>query len=167
MEPPILDVADLAVWARQEIAPDDAYANLIVNAVSVLINARAGRSGSDTWTKANAPARIKDIAGVIARRNWLNPTQVTHEGSIGPIGGDTYIKDFAAGLSLTEAEEQEILRLAGLQEESSGAGILGTMSFHTGQGRRDEVIYLPDTGGSDWMIPFVDTSQDTFYRPVD
>lgn len=163
---PFVPVSVLAVWVQEEIAEDDAYANMILAAATVAVLSYAdmepGEEGS--WDASTAPSRIKDIVAGIAKRNWINPSRLTREGSIGPIGGDSYVAAMAAGMELTDYEMSEIARLS--TGATPGAGSLSILTFTTGRGypNRDEPMYLHDSAGVG--IPYLDRSQDPYYFPT-
>lgn len=163
---PLVPVSVLAVWVQEEIAEDDDYANMILQAATVAVLSYAdmepGEEGS--WDRTTAPNRIKDIVAGIAKRNWINPSRLTKEGNIGPIGGDSYVAAMAAGMELTDYEMSEIARLS--TGTVPGAGTLSILTFTTSRGlpERDEPMYLHDSSGVG--IPYLDRSRAPYYFPT-
>lgn len=156
---PWVTIPELAVWVQQPIPPEDPFADLVLQASTLLVSTATGYHDTEhEFTPASAPPRLRVIVAQVAKRNYLNPTQVTREGSIGPIGGDTYAAAFAAGMSLTEEEEAQIARIArdaveGPASDTSGHLRIFTFNVaHNPVGRRAGT-HLPDSSGSDWHIP--------------
>ena len=156
---PWITLNELAVWARRPIAPGDEFAAAVLEASTLVVSWATGYHGTtQQFTSATAPDRLKVIVAQVAKRNYLNPDQVTREGNVGPLGGDTYAEAFAAGMALTETEEAEIAKIARLAVEGSAAsstgdfGVLRIIPAHHA-GRPSHGVFLPDASGSDWMIP--------------
>lgn len=157
---PWVTTDELSVWVQRPVAPGDEYAALVLKASTILVSWATGYDGTEhEFTALTAPDRLKIIVAQIAKRNYLNPTQITREGSIGPIGGDTYAAAFAAGMELTEEEEAEIAKIARKAIEGPGAGddsnylhVVGFNVAHNPVGRRSGT-HIPDSSGSDWFIP--------------
>lgn len=162
---PWITVDELSVWVQEDIPPTDAYAQLVVKASTILVSHATGYHGTDReFTTATAPDRLKIVVAQVAKRNWLNPTQITREGNVGPLGGDTYAEAMAAGMSLTDEESAVVAKVA--REFYEGAGTGGRLSvvrFGVAHNARadDTVPHVPDVGaegtdfaaGSDWMFP--------------
>lgn len=156
---PWITVGELSVWTRTQISPDDPFALLVLEAATILVNSATGYAGTeDEFTVATAPGMLKIIVGQVAKRNYLNPDQVVREGNVGPLGGDTYAQAYAAGMTLTEEERAEIARIAREAVEGGGRkgglSVIGYSVAHNSVGRRG--TFLPDSSGSDWMIPMED-----------
>lgn len=146
---PLLAVSELAVWARQEIADDDAFALAVIDAASLKTRTAAKQP---TWDVATIPAEARLVCIQLAKRTFLNPDAVVSEGGIGPIGGDRYVEDFARTLEFTDAE------LATLADASGSAAAAGNGLWvqPTSNGEMlslDRDVYLFDDSGSDWGIP--------------
>lgn len=157
---PLVSVSELAVWVQEDIPEGDEYANLVVKAATVAVTSYADMDPA--WSLETAPDRIKNIVAQIAKRNWINPSRLTREGSIGPIGGDAYVAAMAAGMDLTDYEMSEISRLA--EGPTPGAGNLSILTFTTGRGVHRDPLYLQDNRGS--TIPFLDHGKDPYYFPT-
>lgn len=156
---PWVTIPELAVWVQQPIPPADPFADLVLQASTLVVSTATGYHGTKhEFTPATAPPRLRVIVAQVAKRNYLNPNQVTHEGSIGPIGGDTYAAAFAAGMTLTEAEEAQIAKIAREAIEGPSGDTTGQLHIitfnvaHNPRGRRAGT-HLPDSSGSDWHIP--------------
>lgn len=158
---PLVSVATLAVWVQEDIPLDDEYAQTVVMAATVAVLSYADKE--DEWTVATAPNRIKDIVAGVAKRNWLNPNRLLREGSIGPIGGDSYVAAMAAGMDLTDYEMSEIARLS--TGSAPGAGTLGVLQFTTGRGTVEpDELYLYDNAES--PLIFASRTKDPYYFPT-
>lgn len=146
---PLLSVEELAIWARQDIAVDDAFALAVIDAASL-------KTRSETkqwlWDLSTIPPEARLVCIQLAKRTYLNPDAIVSEGGIGPIGGDRYVEDFARTLEFTDAE------LAVLSEASGAAAAAGNGLWiqPTSNGEMlgiDRDVYLFDDSGSDWGIP--------------
>lgn len=158
---PLVSVSELAVWVREDISEDDDYANLIVRAATVAVTSYADMDPA--WTLETAPSRIKNIVAQIAKRNWINSSRLTREGSIGPIGGDAYVAEMAAGMDLTDYEMSEIARLSS-GGSPPGSGNMSIVTFTTGRGAPYGGLRLQDSRGSG--IAFLDYEKDPYYFPT-
>lgn len=158
---PLVSISELAVWVQEDIPEDDEYANLVVRAATVAVTSYADMDPA--WTLGTAPSRIRNIVAQIAKRNWINPTRLTREGSIGPIGGDAYVAAMAAGMDLTDYEMAEIARLSS-GGSPPGSGNMSILTFTTGRGTPQGPLYLQDNRGSG--IVFLDREKDPYYFPT-
>lgn len=159
----LITIQELAIWARREIEPDDTFATTVISAASLVV---AETAQHPEWTRTGltaAPPRAKLICATLAKRTYLNPDAVVREGSVGPIGGDTVVEDFARTLELTEAE---IATLQGFVGEGTGAVYSGLWVQPTTRGELEMGdVFIPDSGGSDWMIPYGDASEEFWFAP--
>jgi hypothetical protein len=159
----LITLQELATWARREIEPDDTFAATVISAASLVVSETAQHP---EWTRSGAtaaPPRAKLICAMLAKRTYLNPDAVVREGSIGPIGGDSYIEDFARTLELTAAETAT---LQGFIGDGTGAAYGGLWIQPTTRGDLEmQGVFIPDSGGSDWMIPYGDASEDFWFSP--
>ena len=158
MADPLITVAELALWARETIDPADPYANLVVNAASLVVRDTAEHP---EWTAAGetaAPDRAKLITAIIAKRAWINSEGIVAEGGMGPLGGDRYIEEVARGMlfEMTEAERET---LEGFITVAAGSTGLWTMTISNGPLEMQGPTYAFDSSGSDWMLPFLGAYQ--------
>lgn len=159
----LITIQELADWSRREIEPDDAFAIKVVAAASLVVSEAAQHP---EWTRTGetaAPPRAKLICAMLAKRTFLNPDAVVREGSIGPVGGDTVVEDFARTLELTAAE---LATLQGFIGTGDGAVFGGLWVQPTTRGELEMAgVFIPDSGGSDWMIPYGDASEEFWFSP--
>lgn len=156
---PWITVDELAVWARREIEPTDPFALKVVEGATIAVSSATGYHETEhEFTPVTAPDRLKVITALVAKRAYLNPDQIRTEGSVGPLGGDTYAEAFAAGLTLTEEEQAEIAQVARRAITGRKGAGLSVLTFNVRHNPKGSGAgtYLPDSSGSDWMIPMGD-----------
>lgn len=160
----IVSVAQLEV-ATQSVAgslADDTFAAWVLEEASGLVcdTARHPEWEDDP---SKAPRVARRICLMVAKRTYENPGSVIQEGAVGPLGGDRVLDAQAMGLNLTEAEEEELIDLRG----GGNAGGLWVQPIGDGDAP-DRTVYLFDSSGSDWAIPYADfDSTDAFNTPDD
>jgi len=128
---PLLTAATLAMLADEGDTPENlAYGDYCIQAASILVAEAAGHpdwlgvaADGTVMDPVAAPRRAVMIAEQLAKRSYLNPNAVVQEGSIGPIGGDRTIEEFARTFEFTEFEAAY---LAELKAESGLVGGTGT-----------------------------------------
>lgn len=160
----LITIQDLNGWIPgREIEPDDTLATNVISAASLVVSETARHP---EWTRTGAtaaPARAKLICVLLAKRTYLNPNAVVREGSIGPIGGDAYVEDLVRTMELTEAE---IATLQGFIGDGTGSTVGGLWVQPTTRGELETGdVFIPDSGGSDWMIPYGDASEEFWFSP--
>ena len=100
--------------------------------------------------------RTARIVAQVAKRAYKNPDQITREGNVGPLGGDTYAAAYAAGLTLTEEERAEIARISREAVEGASSGnrlrVL-TFGVYHNPVVADRDGHVTDSSGTDWTIP--------------
>lgn len=171
LTPTLVTLAELGVICKKEIAPDDAFALMMVDLASDLVRDEARHfewvgSGGDGVTTVDVPFKAKMICLLVAKRAYQNPKMVKSEGGVGPLGGDTFADDFAAGLTLTDAETAELQKMRG----DGGSGDPNGMWILTNTTGLPETNtgYVFDDSGSDWAIPYIDfPSTDAMTDPSD
>jgi hypothetical protein len=144
---PLLTIGTLSIITRTDIELGDPFATWVINGASMVV---ADAAEHEDWLDeidgapiVPAPARAILIAENLAKRTYLNPNSVIAEGSIGPIGGDRYVEDFARAFELTAYEREVLGALAG--GSSSSVGGLWTQATENRPGLDvDPTIYLPD-----------------------
>lgn len=152
---PWVTIEELRVWTRKPGIPaEDPFALTVLKAATIVVSEETGLHYDDErrFTKASAPDRLKIIVAQVAKRAYLNPDQIRTEGAIGPLGGDTYAEAYAAGLELTEAEEETIAKVMegfGAEPPANTLQVVrvGPMTPQRGG------VYVPDSSGSDWFFP--------------
>jgi hypothetical protein len=152
---PLLNSDTLELLAEESPLERPEYGDYCIQAASVIVADAAGRpdwlgvapDGSDMPVVA-APRRAVMIAEQLAKRSYINPNAVVAEGSVGPIGGDRTIEDFARTFELTEIESEylaEVRRTTGIVDSGSGTGGLWVLQIENRPYGEDwAAIYLPD-----------------------
>lgn len=152
----LITVADLALWANEEIESDDPYAIAIVEGASLVVRTRAKQP---TW--GDVGVVVPDIAILIckmlANRAWTNGVVGVVADSIGPLS-QRLVEDFARGMELTPREAADLDALW-------PAGTSTGRSFWIqplDSGPLEAVGYRYDNSGSDWAIPMIDGTEDGY-----
>lgn len=131
---------ELRTWTREPIDAEEdvVFADSIIDAVSLRISEELGHpefleDSSDVNTRS-----ARAVALQVARRTYLNPDQETRTAAIGPIGGVSYLEDFAQALTLTESELERLARIR--RDDSGGTGGLGLVRIE----RDDPLLHTED-----------------------
>jgi hypothetical protein len=154
---PLLTADTLALLADEVESglENPAYGDYCIQSASVLVADAAGRpdwlgiaADGAEMTPNLAPRRAVMIAEQLAKRSYLNPNAVVQEGSIGPIGGDRTIEDFARTFEFTEVEAAylaEVKRTTGIVDTGSAGTGLWTLEMEVRPYGADwATIFLPD-----------------------
>jgi len=145
----------LAIWAQQRPLLDEDFAELVIEAVSTLV----WRYGDSDWEPETLPPRARDIAYVVAKDYYLNPTLLRSE-TTGPIT-ETRAEGVLRGLTLTPEEQAELQDLAANTEVSAdGVWTLGFTRgpVETNRRRAHGTVIVWDTRG-EWPIEYLDESE--------
>jgi hypothetical protein len=158
---PLLTLPRLAVWAQESPLQDVPLADLIIEAVSVLLR----QYGDPTWTIATLPPRARDIGYIVAKDYYLNPRQLRQE-TTGPLQ-ESVNDSTLNGINLTDAQKAELAAM--VVDAPNEVDGLFTLGFTRGpvetnrrHRRRDVLIY--DTRG-EWPIPYLDESENFAFQP--
>jgi hypothetical protein len=108
---PLLVQDRLALWAQERPLLDPDFADLIIEAVSVLLR----QYGSALWTAQTIPARARDIGYIVAKDYYLNPRQLRQE-TVGPLQ-ESLDNSVLGGIRMSEEYQAE---LAGLATDAAG-----------------------------------------------
>ncbi|TXR56475.1 hypothetical protein [Quadrisphaera setariae] len=114
---PLIRRADLAVWARTEVEPDDRWATTCMAVASALVREEARQPD---WTVDTAPVMARIITAQCAVRAYLNPPEGEVSTSIGPLGS-RLLDAVAEGIYLTEAERERLAGYAPAQDRARGS----------------------------------------------
>src|SRR5690349_9781314 len=108
---PLFPLETLELLAKEQPLADVPYGEYCRSAASIIV---ANRSLSYGWIGLDAneldapvvpaPRHAVMIAEQLAKRAYTNPDAIVASGSIGPIGGDRTVEDFARTFELTPAE---------------------------------------------------------------
>lgn len=159
---PLLTLPRLATWAQENPLTDVALADLIIEAVSVLLR----QYGDPTWTQQTIPPRARDIGYIVAKDYYLNPRQLRQE-TTGPLQ-ESVNNSVLNGINLTDEQKAELASLVvgGDPGEVDGLFTLewtrGPVETNRRQSRRDVLIY--DTRG-EWPIPYLDETENFAFQP--
>ena len=152
---PMLDSATLELLVDEEPLENPAYGDYCMRNASLIVADAAGHpdwvgvaaDGTDIVPVA-APRRAVMIAEQLAKRSYLNPNAVVREGSVGPIGGDQTIEEFARTFELTEVEAaylEEVRRTTGIVPLPGATGGLWTLEIEVRPYAANWAdVYLPD-----------------------
>lgn len=150
----LVTIPELAAWLAVSgvtlTEADHPKAQVVLDAASLVVRDTASQP---TWTDLTAPDRAKLITVQLAKRTYLNPDAVTSE-NVGPMG-ERRVEDFARTLELTAAETAELVKLAPADVLASQAGGLWIQPMANRPNAPDSTVYVTDSGGSDWMIPYL------------
>lgn len=149
---PLLSPVTLALIAREEPLADPEYATYCIESASWLVADETGHfdwlgvaaDGSSIPVVA-APRRAVMIAEQLAKRAYLNPDAIVQAGSVGPIGGDRTVEDFARTFEFT-AVELEYLDSVSIGTARAGGGLwtMATENRPVSTALPSATIYLPD-----------------------
>jgi hypothetical protein len=174
---PLFPLSTLELLADEQPLLRLAYGEYCRESASVIV---ADRVGAYAWLGVNdagvaipvvaAPRRAVMIAEQLAKRAYLNPDAIVAEGSIGPIGGDRTVEDFARTFELTEAEDAYLETLAVAAGTSAKANRLGSIGIEvtTPMLVGDTTIWVPDLDprAEAWPIG-TEGVDDWAYAPVE
>lgn len=159
---PLLTLARLSTWAQESPLLDIPLADLIIEAVSVLLR----QYGDPTWTTATLPARARDIGYIVAKDYYLNPRQLRQE-TTGPLQ-ESVNDSTLNGINLTEEQKAELAALANTEAPGEVDGLWsisttrGPVETNRRPSRRDVLIY--DTREA-WPIAYLDESENFAFQP--
>lgn len=161
---PLVSVAELATWCRQDIESDDPFALVVLDGASLLVREAAGHP---EWDAGTAPARAKLICVLVAKRTFLNPDQEVAT-SVGPLSSRV-LDEAAAGMRLTETEIAELAALDAASSPPRTTGGLWVQPY--GSEPRPPVMFLRDSlqGAlvESWDVPYLDLDANGFAAPDD
>lgn len=114
-----------------------------------------------------APIDVQMVMLQVAKRSYENPDQITGEGSVGPLGGDTYADVHALFMDFTDSERTTISKynVDGDPTPQEGAGVVFTIATTRGAEAalpQTSPLYLGDNlqvglaesaDPREWMIP--------------
>lgn len=130
---PLLDLNTLGLLVDEQPVLNPDRGMYWINGASVIVADIAGHpdwlgldvDGANILPVA-APRRAAMIAEQLAKRAYENPNAVVAEGSLGPIGGDRMVEEYAKTLEPTEWERaylEEIRAISGLTPTAPGGSL--------------------------------------------
>jgi hypothetical protein len=162
----LITLEKLATWARQDAAvvAADPFAALVLQTATEIV---CDTAEQPNWELQDPPVVVPRkalrVCMFLAGRTYLNPDGTIAE-NVGPLGErrPEAMALAAANMALLPAEEQLLLTLA--PDGSTGLWIQPTTR---GDDPIDDVVYLPDSSGSDWWIPYGDPNTTLAFTPVE
>jgi hypothetical protein len=131
----------------------DPFATMVLERATELIVDTAGIPTPDWETDPTlVPGRAKTICLLMAARTYTNPRSIINEGT-GPLS-ESILAKMAAAMELTPDERDELEAMASAND-FGGLWILRPVD----DSPIFETVHLPDNSGSDWWIPYGETSQ--------
>lgn len=173
---PLFPTSTLELLVRENPLEDGAYGDYCIVNASVIVANRAYRLdwiGLDAdeleVPVVPAPRRAVMIAEQLAKRAYQNPDAIVTEGSIGPIGGDRTVEDFARTFELT-AEEKEYLDTLALGRPGGTENQLWSLQTQVRSARivGGATIRLPDLDARAkvWPVGTVGVDDYAYGEPV-
>lgn len=151
---------EFATWCQTTIATDDAFATAVMDNATALVVDAAAAPGWEL-VPSSAPRIAKLIALRVARRTYLNPDQELSS-SVGPLSASV-LKDAAAGMTLTEAELEQLLAVA--PGGNPADGVLWVQRVTGGPLLDPGIVELPSAWGP---IPYAyEGETSAFDAPLD
>jgi hypothetical protein len=163
--PTLITMEQFATWARQDPATvaADPFAQLVLQTATEIV---CDEAEQPTWETQDppivVPRKAQRICMFLAGRTYLNPDGTVSE-NVGPIGErrPEAMAMAAANMQLLPAEEDQLASLR--PDGSTGLWVQPTTRWDAAE---DDTVYLPDSSGSDWWIPYGDSSTTNAFTPV-
>lgn len=153
----LVTIPQLSVITRSEppIDADDDFALEVIRISTELILDHFGVDDIDEGTTSGVDQRrVRRVALLVARRGYENPTLIKSEGSIGPLGGDTFSDVQYAGFQLTEAEKAELDRVTTIEPGDLQQSLFVVRATVAHGAVTNSTIYVPDERAQADLIPF-------------
>lgn len=162
----LISMEQFATWTRQDVGAvsADPFATLVLQTATEIVCDTAEQPNWELQTPAVVvPRKAKRVMMFLAGRTYLNPDGTISE-SVGPINErrPEAMAMAAANMQLLPGEEQLLLTLA--PDGSTGLWIQPTTREDM---LLDDTVYLPDSSGSDWWIPYGDPNTTIAFTPVE
>lgn len=156
---------EFATWSGVELSEvtGSAFAAMCMETATALVVDAASAPGWEL-TPSTAPRLAKLIALRVARRTFLNPDQEISS-AVGPLSA-SILKDAAAGMSLTEQEQEQ---LAGLTPGGDpNAATLWTQRITRGEELELPYIDLPasSTTGNGGYVTYAVEGDTSAFDPI-
>lgn len=170
---PLLDRDTLALVAREEPLSNVEWADYCIQAASVIVADTANHpdwlglaaDGTDLGAPVAAPRRAVMIAEQLAMRSYKNPDAIVAEGSLGPIGGDRYLDEFARTFELTTAERETLEAIARDSYPAAATGLVVIDIEVRPRPTWRDTIWLPDVDPRAKSWPIGSEAQAFAYTP--
>lgn len=153
---PFTTLQELAVWTQETAGiPEDRrlFAEAVLNAVAIVIRS----IGSQWWTRASLPPRIKLMADLKAKNFYEHPTGAVSE-TVGPLS-ERFLDEVVRQISFTDDEEALIRELAPTEDGEAVLQTIWVLTTTRGpletHGRsRDTTVYVPYWRATSKAIPY-------------
>jgi hypothetical protein len=164
--PTLITAEKLATWARQDVATvaSDPFAELVLQTATEIV---CDTSEQPNWELQEpvvvVPRKALRICMFLAGRTYLNPDG-TIATNVGPLGERVpeAMAMAAANMQLLPSEESILQTLA--PDGTTGLWIQPTTRSDDAE---EDVVFLSDSSGSDWYIPYGDPNTTLAFTPVE
>jgi hypothetical protein len=163
--PNLVSASTLATWARQDIAvvAADPFAALVLTTASNIVTDEAEQPNWEIQSPVVAiPRKALRICMFLAGRTYLNPDG-TIATAVGPLNERVpeAMAMAAANMTLLEEEKRDLWTLR--PDGSTGLWIQPTTRLDDSE---TTAVFLPDNSGSDWWLPYGDSSTTAAFTPL-
>jgi len=161
----LVSMSQFATWIRQDVATvaADPFATLVLQTATEIV---CDTAQQPNWELQSPPVVVPRAAVrvcmFLAGRTYLNPDGTISE-SVGPLNErrPESMALAAANMQLLPSEEDLLLTL--VPDGPAGLWIQPTTRADAAE---DDTVYLPDSSGSDWWIPYGDPNTTLAFTPV-
>jgi len=161
----LISIEQFATWARVDVATlaADPFAQLVLQTATEIVCDTAEQPNWELQSPpVVVPRKAKRVCMFLAGRTYLNPDGTVAE-AVGPLNErrPEAMAMAAANMQLLPGEEEDLLTLV----PDGPAGLWVQPTTRT-DAVEDDVVYLPDSSGSDWYIPYGDPNTTNAFTPV-
>ena len=161
----LISIEQFATWTRQDVATvaADPFAALVLQTATEIVCDTAQQPNWETQSPVVVvPRRATRICMFLAGRTYLNPDGTVAE-NVGPLGErrPESMAIAAANMQLLPGEIAELETLV-----PDGPAGLWVQPTTRSDAAEDTTVYLPDSSGSDWWIPYGDSTTTNAFTPV-
>lgn len=161
----LISIEQFATWARQDIATvaADPFAALVLQTATEIVCDTAEQPNWETQAPpVVVPRKAKRVCMFLAGRTYLNPDGTVAE-AVGPLN-ERRPESMAIAAANMQLLPGEIADLESLVPDGPvGLWIQPTTRWDKAE---DDTVYLPDSSGSDWWIPYGDPNTTNAFTPV-
>jgi hypothetical protein len=162
----LISMEQFATWTRQDvgIVAADPFATLVLQTATEIVCDTAEQPNWELQSPpVVVPRKASRICMFLAGRTYLNPDGTVSE-AVGPLNErrPEAMAMAAANMQLLPGEIDDLLTLV----PDGPAGLWVQPTTRT-DAVEDDAVYLPDDSGSDWWIPYGDSSTTLAFTPVE
>ena len=164
--PNLVSIDAFATWVRQDIgtvAADPFAALVLQTATEIVCDAASQPNWQIQSPPVTVPRKAIRICMFLAVRTYLNPDGTVAE-AVGPLNERRPESMAIAAMNMQLLPDEET-ELSGLAPDGS-TGLWVQPTTRTDDGGEDPAVYIPDDSGSDWWIPYGDSSTTNAFTPV-